>query len=739
MFSGFLAGVLLVPVLAPDEGAIRPPRSGAEAHNDAVASYGIGIWQARRGRLMSAAQAHEAAAKQDPEATASLQELVRIYSLIGREPEAIRAARTILERSPDDVDAAHTLARLLSDAGDLKGAITAAKLAAKHINPVERSDKAVGIYRDLATLLDRANDPAGAASALQQALDVLAETRKATLAAGNSTPKHVDEMTAATWERLGDMLIKQGETARAVVAFQSAHSLYSDPTRADDPNAAARLNWNLAEAYSAAKDYGAALRHLEAFLKLRPLAVEPYERLVAILTRSGRSSEVIPTLQKYAADGGQKNLSLRAVLAAAQARDPASRRAADLEFTHLSATTNDPKIVRVMIRSYIETDQARKVVAAVDQAYQLLKNPTSTGPQKAFAAETARVIADILRADPEAANAVLRAGADDLRAGTDRAHQTWYLIGVLAARHNKLDLAAVQFYQAARNAPREPPGAQAEAYDQLIAVLRRSRKHKEIVGVCRDALRENVSVIPVGFNFHLAHALAELGEVDEALAAADKAILQAGDANRLVTRLQKVAVLGIVGRRDEAVVLCRKLLDEFDTPADRARIRYSLASAYWGAKKYTEGEAELRAILDAGPDHSGACNDLGYHLAEQGRNLDEAERLVRHAIANDRDDRRRSGDPEPDNAAYLDSLGWVLFRKGQLGEARAVLEKVSEMPDGASDPVVWDHLGDVLFRSGEKGKAKTAWEKAAELYKTDSRGKQEGRQDEIKRKLKRVP
>lgn len=98
MFSGFLAGVLLVPVLAPDEGAIRPPRSGAEAHNDAVASYGIGIWQARRGRLMSAAQAHEAAAKQDPEATASLQELVRIYSLIGREPEAIRAARTILEQ-----------------------------------------------------------------------------------------------------------------------------------------------------------------------------------------------------------------------------------------------------------------------------------------------------------------------------------------------------------------------------------------------------------------------------------------------------------------------------------------------------------------------------------------------------------------------------------------------------------------------------------------------------------------
>ena len=65
------------------------------------------------------------------------------------------------------------------------------------------------------------------------------------------------------------------------------------------------------------------------------------------------------------------------------------------------------------------------------------------------------------------------------------------------------------------------------------------------------------------------------------------------------------------------------------------------------------------------------------------------------------------------------------------------------LPAGATDPVVWDHLGDVLFRLGEKPQAKAAWEKALELYEADtrgsSRGRRDGRLEEVKVKLKRVP
>lgn len=56
---------------------------------------------------------------------------------------------------------------------------------------------------------------------------------------------------------------------------------------------------------------------------------------------------------------------------------------------------------------------------------------------------------------------------------------------------------------------------------------------------------------------------------------------------------------------------------------------------------------------------------------------------------------------------------------------------------------MWDHYGDVLFRLNDKPKAKVAWEKAKELYESDARQsarvKRDGRLDEVKRKLGRIP
>jgi tetratricopeptide (TPR) repeat protein len=131
-----------------------------------------------------------------------------------------------------------------------------------------------------------------------------------------------------------------------------------------------------------------------------------------------------------------------------------------------------------------------------------------------------------------------------------------------------------------------------------------------------------------------------------------------------------------------------------------------------------------------------ALNNLGYNLADQGRKLAEAEEMVRRAVELDRDERARAGIAQAESAAYLDSLGWVLFRKGNLAEAREYLAKAADLSDGAADPTVWDHLGDVCFRLGEKAKAKEAWGKAAGLYENSHQGRQLGRLDEVRRKLK---
>ena len=730
MFPGLIAGAVLLAAAPPEPNA--PP----EARKDALARYGAGIWQARRDRLLSAAKAFEAAAKQDPDATAPLKELVRIYSQLGREPEAIRTARAILEKDPRDADTAHTLARLLFDAGELKDAIAAAKVAAANVDAVERPDKALAIDRDLATLCEKAGDFPAAADAVRKGVDLLTMNRKAVLASGAFTPKEIDAEAADCWERLGRVLVKAGKYEDAATAFQVAAKLFADPDRVNNPAAAARLDWNLAGALAGQGDPAAALTHLQAFLKLRPQATEPYEELARVLRQAGRDAAVVPALRRHV-ELDPKNWPLLAVLAGELARDPATRRQANELFEQLDPATNDPKVVRAVVRSHVETDQARQVIIDLDQAYSLLKKDDAKDAEKrAFAAEKARTIGEVLRAEPPWTAAVLRAAAEDLRRGNKRTHQTYYVLGSLAARHGKLTHAAELLQATTRNAPKE---TEASAYAALIDVLWRNRRPAEVAQVCRDGLRAAEHTSPVLFNFHLALALAELGDGAEALTAVEKAILQAADTDRLLMRLRKLAVLRVLGKWDDAIKLGRALFDEFDGPADRLRVRYALAGVYWGAKKYAEAEAELRAILDADPDHAAACNDLGYHLADQGRNLDEAARLVRRAVEVDRIERRRAGDPEPDNAAYLDSLGWVLFRQGKLPAARELLERSSLLPDGAADAVVWDHLGDVYFRLGEKAKAKAAWEQANGLYQTDSRGKRDGRLDELKRKLTRVP
>jgi tetratricopeptide (TPR) repeat protein len=724
------AGLLLVCLGAPPQEPQLPVAN--EARKDSLAKFGAGLWQARRERLLTAAKSLEAASKQDPESTAALKELVSVYARIGREPDAIRAARTVMERDPTDASTAHKLARLLNDLGEANEAVTFAKIAAEHVDATDQPEKALAVYRDLAVLQDRAGNVKDAVAAWRRVTEFLTTRRKAVIAIGAFTAVELDAEIADALERLGKAYVKAGASAEAAVAFAAAHKIHAEIL--NDKPAAARLDWNLSAAY-AATNPAAALKHLDSFLKLKPQSAEPFERLVELLNAAGRAGEAVAALERYLARD-PKNLSLQAVLALEQTRDPATRRDGDEAFTKLLATNADAKILRLVLKSCFETNRPGRAVDLLDSAYAVMKeDDPKPDADKTFAAEKARGLLDILRTEPAWAAAALRAGEDDLKAGRPRTFRTWYALGVFAARLGKLDHAAVQYSEAVRTAP---PASQGEAYTQLINVLRRSHKPDRIVAVCRDGLR-NTSLFPAYFNYHLALALADLGDADAAIAAADKAITQGGATDRLSLRLQKVAVLSRLEKWDEAVAMCKRLLTEFDDTADRLRIRYSLATSYWGAKEYSESEAELRSILDADADHANACNDLGYHLAEQGRNLDEAERLVRRAIAIDRLDRRRSGDPEPDSPAYLDSLAWVLFRREKLDAARDLLMQAAAMPDGATDGVVWDHLGDVQFRLGEKDKARTAWREAERLLATDHRGKRDGRLDDVKRKLKRVP
>jgi tetratricopeptide (TPR) repeat protein len=268
-------------------------------------------------------------------------------------------------------------------------------------------------------------------------------------------------------------------------------------------------------------------------------------------------------------------------------------------------------------------------------------------------------------------------------------------------------------------------------------VLWKARKAEEVAALCRDGLKQTRATHHGLFQVNLAMALATLGRADEAVAAADAAVNLSDDEHRFRTRAKvKVAVLRQVERYDQALAECQQLFKEYSRPEQIEDIRYEVSHIYSAARQFAKAEEQLRLILRDNPRHATACNDLGYILADQGKNLEEAEKLIRRAIELDREQKHVGTAVEPkDNAAYLDSLGWVRFRRGDLREAREWLEKAVALPDG-NDPVVWDHLGDVCFRLEDAARARAAWARAAELYESEKRRKPDDRYKEIKHKLR---
>jgi tetratricopeptide (TPR) repeat protein len=146
-----------------------------------------------------------------------------------------------------------------------------------------------------------------------------------------------------------------------------------------------------------------------------------------------------------------------------------------------------------------------------------------------------------------------------------------------------------------------------------------------------------------------------------------------------------------------------------DAAAKDPDLLYYVAHLYTRIGQEKTTEQILAEVVKIDPTHAPASNDLGYNWADQGRNLDRAEELIRVAV-----------EAEPDNQSFLDSLGWVLYKRGKFEESLQHLQAAIE-PATLPDPVVLDHLGDALYRLGRREDAVKQWRRSAErLAQTDS-------------------
>jgi Tfp pilus assembly protein PilF len=140
-----------------------------------------------------------------------------------------------------------------------------------------------------------------------------------------------------------------------------------------------------------------------------------------------------------------------------------------------------------------------------------------------------------------------------------------------------------------------------------------------------------------------------------------------------------------------------------EAPSVRAQLRQArliLSNIAVMQHDLPTAEEWLEQVLDENPQDTSAQNDLGYLWADQGKHLHRALRMIQNAVKS-----------EPTNAAYLDSLGWVLYRLGDYEAAAAELEKAVKADD-TPDATILDHLGDIYLKANQTAKARDAFERA---------------------------
>ncbi|GAB3099096.1 tetratricopeptide repeat protein [Lysobacter terrae] len=134
---------------------------------------------------------------------------------------------------------------------------------------------------------------------------------------------------------------------------------------------------------------------------------------------------------------------------------------------------------------------------------------------------------------------------------------------------------------------------------------------------------------------------------------------------------------------------------------DDPDILYARALGWERRDDIPRAEADFRKILVADPDSTAALNALGYTLADRTTRFQEALELI---------DRARTA--EPDNAAIIDSYGWVLYRLGRKDEALTELRRAFSLQ---KDPEIASHVGEVLWVLGRKDEARRYFDEARKL------------------------
>ncbi len=500
---------------------------------------------------------------------------------------------------------------------------------------------------------------------------------------------------------------------------------------------------SLAEEYARTGELGRAERTLRKVIERAPGWAPGQLLMGRVLAESGKRSRARIHLKRaIRLDPSEPTAYL--VLAQVELESRRSDRAVETIEAMARAVPDDARGFRALAAAFAErNDHARaermlrravEVMPADAEAWSLLAQVYEVSNRLA---ESEAAWASALQQDPDDLHLLMNAGRVALRLDTGARASAWFDRALSLTDDPEI---AVRIAFAYLSADRTR-----EAVEFLERARRRSTKEPRLsfyAGLMYERLREYLkaaeayAAVPADSDLHAearlrrASALSLGGKHPRAIEAFKRLNAEnpgsvavyppwaralerggaAADAERLLRRaisqwelpeLYDALARNLQRQRrsDEAIQLLEAAVK---ARPDEVTLRFALASALEQVRRPEAALVQMREILRRDPDNPAALNFLGYTLAETGRDLGEAERLVRRAL-----------ELKPDNGAYLDSMGWIHFRRGEVRKAIDYLERASRLePD---EPVIIDHLGDAYQQANRPVDAERTWKRALEV------------------------
>lgn len=678
----------------------NPVSAEEKAKLEAEKLYVIGLGQLDRRELVPAMHTFEQALEHDPKSLPVLRELVPLALQLGDPRRGLDYCKRALELDPKNYRLLLLLAGREAEAGRLEPAIELLQKAAVVEEVLHDDPRAyLQIRGDLIQLLGTLQRSEETIAPLQELQKLADDPDKYHLS--EFARRQLDRRRFSDNEQLGRALAKAGRFDEAVRTLERGRE-------SADPRAK-RLSLALAEVYFDKGDLEKASNELNAYMTAGMQNRDALSLYARILDKQGRKEELRPQLSRWL-ESDQENPVLREFYAE-QLLEAGEFEEAEKQLGRVHRARGSS--VALLAKLYRKLNQPAKLLAALVESDR--NRPEGPSPEVNEQIEA-------LAKDPAMVEAVAKA-ARELPADSPDRFPAQFVIARIASQAKLADLAIEFLTLCVNERPTVVPLQSA-----LLDLLWRNKRYTELLDAVERAEKANPGQKAEFLEAH-ARALEQTGRPDEAVALLDAFIKDsAGGPEALVARLELARVFMQMEKFDKAVETCRAIIADYPDSPQASYTKYLLGSVLGQKGDTHESERILLELLEDPTinDRLAATvnNDLGYTWADQGKNLDRAEVLIRKAL-----------DAQPGQAAYLDSLGWVKFKRGDYAEAVKFLKQATSDEDG-QDAVIYDHLGDALIKLDKVDEARKSWEKALELLANPKTRKEREQRTQIEKKIR---